>query len=184
MHGLLNKDPVKNTFLIGSRFPTTDSIAILLDDVRSQEYYEIAKSVYNKKEYVYDIALFSSDLNKPAITAPFGIFYNHMLEQYSGNVLCLTIRGAINAFECGSLFNKKIWYMSDLSEIRMIEPSIGNLLNFFDHIIFPSDTVKTVFESIYPNHPKEKISVCDCDLNSLEKYWITNEETRTNSENN
>lgn len=184
MSGLLNKDPINSTFLIGSRFPVGNSIAILLDNVRSQEYYEIAKSVYDKKEYIYDIALFSSDLNKPIITSPFGIFYNHMLEQYSGDVLCLTIRGAINAFECGSIFNNKIWYLSDLSEIRMIEPSINNLFEFFDHIVFSSDTVKTVFESIYPNCPKDKMSICDCNLNLLEKYWTNHEEARINTENN
>jgi hypothetical protein len=172
MNGLLNANPISETFLIGSRFPTTASIAILLDNLRSQEYYQLAHSVYAKNSYDYDICVFSADLNKPIVAAPFGVFYNHMIEQYNGSVLCLTIRGAINAFECGSIFNKKIWYISDISEIRTLEPSIEKLVDFFDHVIFTSDIVKTVFESVYPNLNRDKMEVCDFSLQSLEKYWI------------
>jgi len=171
MNGLSNKEPTKETFLLGSRFPTEKSIAIILDNLRSQEYYEITKSVYDKKEYEYDISLFASDLNKPVITPPFGIFYNNMIEQYTGDVLCLTIRAAINAVECGSLFAKKIWFISDMTEIRMIEPSVENLISFFDYIVFASDTVRTVFDSIYPDLNKEKFSVSSLDIKDLEKYW-------------
>lgn len=172
MNGISNKDPIATTFLMGSRFSTSPSIAICVDDLRSQEYFEITNSVYNKIHYDYDICLFSSDLNRPIVMPPFSIFYNLMIEQYRGDVIALTLRSAIAIYECGSIFKKKIWYISDLTEIRQMQNNLPALVDYFDLIIFPNETITGVFKNLFPNIQLKQTAEDSMDIMDLEKHWL------------
>jgi len=168
MSGSSNLNPIKNTFLLGSRFSTDKSLAILLDSVRSQEYYEIADSIFRKETYDYDTFIFSADNNAPVLVAPCGLFYYNYLEQYNGSVLALTLRGAINAAESGSHFISKIWHISDISEFKMAEITIPKLFAFFDSIYFVNETVRTIFFTLFPSLDKGKTKLAPIDIMKLE----------------
>lgn len=172
MNGLSNVNPIKETFLLGSRFSKDKSIAILLDSVRSQEFYEITESLFKKESYDYDTFIFSSDNNAPVLVCPCAIYYYNYLEHYNGAVLSLTLRGAINAFECGAIFTHKIWHISDISEFQMAKNTIPRLFEFFDEICFINDTVKEVFFNIFPGLNRDKTRSCPIDIIMLDRDII------------
>lgn len=172
MNGISNANPIQDTFLIGSRFPQTKSIAVLLDSCRSQEYYELSQSIFSKEAHQYDIAIFSSDNNSPILMPPCGLYYYNYLENYSGNVLAVTVRGAVNAMDCGAIFDKKVWHISDISDFSQLGVTLDKLFDFFDNIVFVNNFVKKSFFSIHENTSDAKTSISEMDIISLETYFL------------
>lgn len=172
MNGLFNDSPITDTFFLGSRFPRTKSIAIGIDSVRSQEFYEISHSLFNKEKYDYDIVIFSSDNNAPVLLPPCGLYYYNYLEHYNGNYLALTIRGALNGADCGSILPYKIWHISDVSEFKMAEETIPRLFEFFDKILFVNNVIRNLFFSIFTNLDKNKTDIAKLSIADIEKHFV------------
>lgn len=168
MNGELNKNPIKETFLIGTRFPNRKSIAVCLDSVRTQEYFEIVSSLYKNENYEFDVAIFSGDNNNPVLVNPCALYYYNYFEYYYGNVIALTPRAAINAMQSGCNFESKIWHISDISGFKEISSAIGTLFNFYDHIFFINDSIRTIFFSFFPSCDKSKTSVAPLDIMAME----------------
>jgi hypothetical protein len=172
MNGLSNSNPVQETFLLGARFSTKPSLAILLDSTISQEYYEICEALFSSSKYEYDTLIFSSDNSAPIFQAPCAIFYYNYLEQYNGSVLALTLRGAINAAESGCSLKNKIWHISDITEFQMAETVIPRLFEFFDSIYFVNDSVKSIFFEVFPKIQSDKILVSSIDELLAKKHTL------------
>lgn len=172
MIGELNKNPIKDTFLLGTRFPNRKSLAICLDSVRSQEYFEIVSSLYKKNSYQYDYVIFTADNNSPALLNPCGLYYFNSLEYYRGDVLALTIRSAINVMQSGSIFEKKVWHISDLTGFKEASGAIENLFSFFDEIVFVNEKIRNVFFSFFPAVNKSKTHVFPMDIMSLDSLIL------------
>jgi len=169
MTGLSNANPIQDTFLLGSRFSIKPSLAILLDSTRSQEYYEISNALFNNNKYEYDTIIFSSENAAPVYAAPCAVFYYNYFEQYNGSILALTLRGAINAIEAGSKLKTKIWHISDLTDFQMAQVTIPKLFDFFDHIYFVNDSIKSIFLDMYPGLRSDKIGI-----SSIKNLQLTN----------
>lgn len=164
MNGVLkNNEPKSKTFLIGGRFPLRPSLAILVDSLKCQEYYEIATALYEERKYEKDVMIFSADNNNPVLIPPSAVYYYNFLEYYRGDVLAVTLRGAINAKNSGTIFGKKYWYISDISEMTA-NPHFNDLFNFFDKIFFVNDGVRKVFSSIFNQVDLAKTEVCEIDI--------------------
>lgn len=146
---LTNNNPITDTFLLNTRFIDRSSLAILFDSVRSQEYYEVSSIIYENKHFEKDYVLFSSDNNMPVLVSPTALFYVDKLEYYRGDVLAISIRGAINAMESGCCFNKKTWFISDVSDFSNISTVIPYLVNFFDKIVFVNKFLLDVFSEVF-----------------------------------
>lgn len=168
MIGVSNKNPIKETFLLGTRFPDRKSLAVCLDSVRSQEYFEMVSSMYRKNLYDCDYAIFTADNNAPALLNPCGLYYFNSLEYYRGDVLALTIRSAINVMQCGSNFDKKIWHVSDLTGFKEAANAIPKLFDFFDEVVFVNDNLRKIFFSFFPAVNKSKTHIMPIDIISLD----------------
>jgi len=160
---LSNLNLESKTFLIGNRFPNRASLAILIDSVKCQEYYEIAMALYEERKYEKDIMIFSADNNNPVLIPPSAVYYYNYLEYYRGDVLALTLRGALNARNSGVNFGKKYWYISDISEVSSNKHFI-ELFNFFDKIFFVNEEVRKVFSSIVNQIDLGKTEIADLDI--------------------
>jgi len=169
MSGLYNKNPIKETFLIGTRFLNRDSLAICLDSVQTQEYYEIVSSMYKNTSYKYDAMIFSNDNNFPPLVNPCALYYYNYFEYYSGNVLALTIRGAINAMQSGVFFTKKLWHISDLNGLKEISNIVDKIFNFYDEVMFVNENLRTIFFSFFPQFNKSKTSIAPLDIMVIEE---------------
>lgn len=158
-----NNESKSKTFLIGTRFPSRPSLAILIDSLKCQEYYEVATALYEERKYLKDIVIFSADNNNPVLIPPSAVYYYNFLEYYRGDVLAVTLRAAINAKNSGTIFNKKYWYISDISEMTA-NPHFDELFNFFDKVFFVNDSVRKVFSSIFNHVDLSKTDVCELDI--------------------
>jgi hypothetical protein len=103
---------------------------------------------------------------------PCGLYYYNYLENYSGSVLAVTVRGAVNAMDCGAIFDKKVWHISDISDFSQLGVTLDNLFDFFDNIVFVNNFVKKSFFSIYKNTSDAKTSISEMDIISLETYFL------------
>jgi|694.fasta_scaffold18368_13 hypothetical protein len=171
MSGKYNQDPIKETFLLGTRFPNRKSIAICMDSVRSQEYYEIVSALYKKNTYDYDYMIFTSDNNSPALVNPCALYYYNYIEHYRGDALALTIRSAINLMQSGCILNKKVWYISDITGMKEISKSLPAICDFFDEIVFVNEHIRTIFLSFFPFLNESKTSTDELDIMLLEKRF-------------
>jgi len=154
-----NNNPTTETFLLNTRFLDRPSLAILFDSVRTQEYYEASCVIYDNKHFEKDYVFFSADNNMPVLVSPTALFYPNNLEYYRGDVLAISIRGAINAMESGCCFEKKTWFISDVSDFKNISTVLPYLVKFFDEIVFINKFLKDVFGTVFNIIDESKMSV-------------------------